>query len=108
MINKCFLRYKEITKEIIVGINNDKDVTKLMNERQTIIEEIATIDLSGEEKEKYYIDLEIDKEDALLEKCIKKNLEEIKDKIKKAKAGKQAFKSYSSVNRQVNLFSRDV
>ncbi|MBU5488435.1 hypothetical protein KQI77_09850 [Clostridium sp. MSJ-8] len=108
MINKLFEEYKRITRIMINDVKRDKDISDMMNKRQLVIEKISKVDMIGIDKEKIYKNLNINQDDAELEQCLKDSLKFVKDKINKAKVGKQAFSAYSSTNRQSNLFSRHV
>lgn len=108
MIEELFIKYKKITREMIEELKNNNDINDIIKKREILLEEISKVNISGKQKEICYKKLGIDKDDADLELMLKKNIEEIKLKIKKAKTGKEAFSAYSSANRQDNLFSRHV
>ena len=105
---KLLDQYKEITTKIIDELRADRDINTLMEEREKILKEIESLNISKDELLEEYTKLDIKAIDDNLGELIKLKMNEVKDRIKEGKVRRSAFSSYSSVNRQGNLFARKV
>lgn len=105
MIDKLFLEYKEITREISSRLRSDEEPIELMKKREEILKQINEINVSPEEKKQAYINADVEKYDIQLKKTIECKMKETKEKIKRIKVGRQAFKGYMSQGGNNNSFS---
>lgn len=101
-------QYKLITIKIIDELRRDRDIDALMEERGEILKKIETLNISKVELREEYNKLDIKAIDDNLEELIRFKMNEIKGAIKENKRRKSAYSSYTSSNRQGNLFARKV
>lgn len=101
-------QYKKLTIKIIEELREDRDIDALMEERGKILKEIEALKISEKELLEEYNKLEIKPIDKSLEDLIKFKMNEIKVGIQENKRRRSAYSSYTSSNRQGNLFARKV
>lgn len=105
MIEELFLEYREITREISSRLRNDEEPLELMKKREEILKQINDINISSSEKKQAYIKVDAEKYDSQLKKTIELKKQETKEKIKRIKVGRKAFKGYMAQGGSNNSFS---
>ena len=107
-VEEIFWNYKEITCQIIRKLNDDEEIDLLMDERQRMLEEIGSLDISGGEKKAVYERLNIRKYEEELGASLKEKMDELKKEIEIGKKRRSAFSTYNSNMRQSSLFVKEV
>lgn len=108
MIEDIIQAYKQIDLEIIKSIEEDREDYSLLEKREGLIKSILE-DFDDKEKVKrLYIENELKELDYKLQKILNDKIRSVKNNIKKLAVGKEANRSYNSVNRKINFFSTNV
>ena len=108
IVEEIFQKYKEITCLIIKTLNDDEEIDFLMDERQGMLDEIGTIDISSEEKKAVYERLDIRKYEEDLGTSLNEKMDGLKKEIEIGKKRRSAFSTYNSNMRQSSLFVKKV
>lgn len=108
MLNEIFKRYAQITNEVILFLQEDKEVDELMKEREGILKELGNSKYTSNEKLKCYKALGLDVLDKSLDNIIKNKIVYAKQEIKNTQNRRVAFTSYTSNDGQRNLFAKKV
>ena len=101
-------KYKAITLNIIDLLKEDKDIDTLMEEREYILKQIESQNISKLELIDEYKRLSIKEVDDDLFRLLESKMKEVKLSISNSKTRRTAFSSYSSSNRKGNLFAKKV
>ena len=108
MIDLLFDKYKIVTEKILNRSIRIEDIPKFMLEREKILKEIESENISGKIIKESYIKHDLERLDNKLEKKLNKELLEVKDLIKNTRVRKKAFTTYSNSNYNGNLFTKKV
>ncbi|OOM16271.1 hypothetical protein [Clostridium saccharobutylicum] len=108
MIKKIFEEYKEIDLKIINSLKEDKDDTKLLDERGDVVKRIVSSNIDKSELAKIYEDMRLKELDDEIEEVLKEKMDLVKKDIKKLAIGKDAVKGYAATNRSGNFFGAKV
>lgn len=108
---KLLQEYRDITVEMISKINENADISFLIEKRKIILEEILCTKDKNDGKEKFeecYKILKINDFEEQLQSVTKNKMLDIRKDIKKLKQSQAAYKQYSDFNGNAIIFSTKI
>ena len=108
MIIDVLNQYKEINLQIINALKNDKEDVELLEKRGEILNKMFSMDVEKNQLRRLYDDMGLKDLDMELERTIKEKMDSVKEEIRTLSRSKEANKTYSSMNRQINFFSKKI
>lgn len=110
-VEKLLKEYRDITVEMISKINENTDISFLIEKRKIILDEILCEKDKKDEQEKFkecYKILKINDFEEQLQLLTKNKMLDIRKDIKKLKQSKAAYNLYSGFNSNAMIFSTKI
>ena len=107
-LEELLKRYKEITVEMISKIDDNADISILIEKRQLVLSSLLSIDITKEKFKEIYNKLEIEEYEEKLQSLTQSKMLDVKKEIKKLRQSQVAYKKYSDFNGNAMIFSTKI
>lgn len=109
-LRNIMLSFSKHTEELISAIKSDKtdEITRLLNMRQLLIDEIDKETYSEDEMKKVMEEYRIIEKNSQVQELLKLELEKTKKEISNINATKNANKAYNSQYLKQNYFNQKI
>lgn len=109
ILEKNFILYKEITEEIILSIEDEEKVEKLMEDRERLLKEIFQgEDLDIARAKEAYERLNLKELDLKLKDAIFLEQSKVKDELREIGIRKRANSSYNNNLGRINFLNKKI
>ena len=107
-LEELLKRYKDITIEMISKIDDNADISILIEKRQLVLSSLLSIDITKEKFGEIYKKLEIEEYEEKLQSLTQSKMLDVKKEIKKIRQSQVAYKKYSDFNGNAIIFSTKI
>lgn len=107
-LEELLKRYKDITIEMISKIDDNADISILIEKRQLVLSSLLSIDITKEKFGEIYKKLEIEEYEEKLQSLTQSKMLDVKKEIKKLRQSQVAYKKYSDFNGNAMIFSTKI
>ena len=107
-LEELLKRYKDITIEMISKIDDNADISILIEKRQLVLSSLLSIDITKEKFKEIYNKLEIEEYEEKLQSLTQSKMLDVKKEIKKLRQSQVAYKKYSDFNGNAMIFSTKI
>lgn len=107
-LEELLKRYKDITVEMISKIDDNADISILIEKRQLVLSSLLSIDITKEKFKEIYNKLEIEEYEEKLQSLTQSKMLDVKKEIKKLRQSQVAYKKYSDFNGNAMIFSTKI
>lgn len=107
-LEELLKRYKDITVEMISKIDDNADISILIEKRQLVLSSLLSIDITKEKFGEIYKKLEIEEYEEKLQSLTQSKMLDVKKEIKKLRQSQVAYKKYSDFNGNAMIFSTKI
>ena len=107
-LEELLKRYKDITIEMISKIDDNADISILIEKRQLVLSSLLSIDITKEKFGEIYKKLEIEEYEEKLQSLTQSKMLDVKKEIKKIRQSQVEYKKYSDFNGNAIIFSTKI